>query len=91
MTCQNVAQYGLERWGHDKKLVKECDVFIWTCLRKMYQLPKDTLIRAISSELGIILTEMEYQKRKKEQELREGLYGHEREIWGGGEEIKVKS
>jgi hypothetical protein len=34
---------------------------------------------------------MEYNKRRKEQELREGLYGHEREIWGGGEEIKVKN
>jgi ribonuclease HI len=34
--------------------------------------------------------EMEYQKRRKEQELREGLYGHERKIWGEGEEIKVK-
>jgi hypothetical protein len=33
---------------------------------------------------------MEYQKRRKEQEIREGLYRHEKEIWGGEKEIKVK-
>src|ERR1700710_2303073 len=90
MTCRNVIHYGLERWGKEKKLIKECDVFIWTALRKLYQLPRDTPIRAISRELGIIPTEIEYQRRIEDQKIREGLYGHERKIWGTGERIRIK-
>ena len=47
---------------------------------------RNTAAPATVDQAGI----QEYQRRIEDQKIREGLYGHERKIWGSGEKNKDK-
>jgi hypothetical protein len=63
--------YGIEQWGNKKTLCAKADVFTYTALRRIYDLPPDTPTRAMSAEFGMVPTQIEYQYRTTRLDARE--------------------
>jgi hypothetical protein len=53
--------YGIELWGNKKTLYAKANVFTYTALRRMYELPPDTPRRVMSAEFGMIPSNIEYR------------------------------
>src|SRR5437588_1877590 len=53
--------YGIEIWVHDAELTKTADSFIYSALKRLFDLPIATPHRAILSKFGFIPTAIRYR------------------------------
>ena len=66
---KTMLHYGIEFWGHDEKQTKATDTYMYEALRRLFDIPKATPHRALSSEFALPPTKVqwEYIRRRLEE------------------------
>ena len=75
---KTMLHYGIEFWGHDEKQTKATDAYMYEALRRLFDVPKATPHRALSSEFALPPTKIQWEyirrrleeRRKKHDPLR---------------------
>ena len=61
-TCTKVMlHYGIEFWGHIEKQTKAMDAYMYEALRRLFDIPKATPHRALSSEYALPPTRIQWE------------------------------
>jgi hypothetical protein len=67
--------HGIEHWGGTASYRDLADRFSWTVVRRIFNLPRDTPVRAISVEFGLETTQVVFDHRKSQLAAREAKTG----------------
>ena len=58
---KTMLHYGIEFWGHDEKQTKATDAYMYEALRRLFDIPKATPHRALSSEYALPPTQVQWE------------------------------